>query len=409
MRILLSAFACAPKVGSENGVGWMWAIELAKRGHEVHVLTDISRREQIQKEENTPHNLHFYFYRPSIISGLSLNSKTAHLIYIVWQYCLLFYVVKKFDVKKFDFMQHLTYGVFRHPCFLGVLGVPLVFGPLGGGEDAPLKLKKSIVGIEKLKEYARFIMNKLALIDPFLWLSYFYTDLIFAKTQDTERAIPKVFRSKVVVHTEIGFDYPVLFSSLKRREGSFHVIYAGRLLGWKGVHLLIKSVSLLRAKKIDINVTVIGDGSYGAALKKMADGYGVSHMINWIEKIPQVELFKKYLLGHCFIFPSLHDSSGNVVLEAQGHGLPVICLNLGGPPILVSASSAFVIDTFGKSEDDIAACISEKIIYLYNNEDERFLMANAAVKHVSENMSWSRCVDSAVTIVSEKIFKNHII
>ena len=39
MRILLSAFACAPHSGSEPGVGWHWALELARLGHDVLVLT----------------------------------------------------------------------------------------------------------------------------------------------------------------------------------------------------------------------------------------------------------------------------------------------------------------------------------------------------------------------------------
>ena len=42
MKILLSAFACAPNTGSEPGVGWRWAIELAKQ-HEVVVVTDATR------------------------------------------------------------------------------------------------------------------------------------------------------------------------------------------------------------------------------------------------------------------------------------------------------------------------------------------------------------------------------
>jgi hypothetical protein len=39
MRILLSAFSCGPHRGSEEGVGWNWAVETAALGHEVIVLT----------------------------------------------------------------------------------------------------------------------------------------------------------------------------------------------------------------------------------------------------------------------------------------------------------------------------------------------------------------------------------
>jgi short-subunit dehydrogenase len=44
MRILLSAYACEPGRGSEPGVGWHWATELARLGHEVAVITRSNNR-----------------------------------------------------------------------------------------------------------------------------------------------------------------------------------------------------------------------------------------------------------------------------------------------------------------------------------------------------------------------------
>src|ERR1017187_6809913 len=39
LRILLSAYACGPGEGSEPGMGWHWALEIARLGHEVCILT----------------------------------------------------------------------------------------------------------------------------------------------------------------------------------------------------------------------------------------------------------------------------------------------------------------------------------------------------------------------------------
>jgi hypothetical protein len=38
-------------------------------------------------------------------------------------------------------VQHLTFGVFRHPSFMGRLGIPFIFGPVGGGERVPFRLR----------------------------------------------------------------------------------------------------------------------------------------------------------------------------------------------------------------------------------------------------------------------------
>ena len=45
--ILLSAYGCEPHKGSEGGVGWNWALQLAK-GSEVHVVTREARRPAVE-------------------------------------------------------------------------------------------------------------------------------------------------------------------------------------------------------------------------------------------------------------------------------------------------------------------------------------------------------------------------
>ena len=48
MRVLLSAYACEPNKGSEAGVGWHWALEIARLGHEVWALTRANNRAPIE-------------------------------------------------------------------------------------------------------------------------------------------------------------------------------------------------------------------------------------------------------------------------------------------------------------------------------------------------------------------------
>ena len=65
MRILLSAYACEPGKGSEPGVGWHWALETARLGHEVWVLTRANNRSAIEAalaQRPPMHNLRFCYY-----------------------------------------------------------------------------------------------------------------------------------------------------------------------------------------------------------------------------------------------------------------------------------------------------------------------------------------------------------
>lgn len=397
MRILLSAFAFAPHAGSEPGVGWRWAAELARQ-HEVTVVTDVSRRPRVEAAGALPTTIHVVYFRPRWLRRVPLNSATAPFLYALWQFGLLGFARRLQGEQKFQLAIHCTYGVFRHPSFLGFLGIPFLFGPLGGGEDAPPALKRSIRGREKLKELLRSALNKAALFDPLLWLACSRSTLILVKTEETRRALPWPYRRRAQVHPEIGVDVREGVLPRRREPGEpLRLLFAGRLLGWKGAHLAIRAVAAAGAEGVDIEFTVLGEGPFERELHRMARRAGVHERIHWIGRLPQDELFALYPTMHALVFPSLHDSSGNVVLEAQAHGLPVVCLDIGGPAKLVDARSALVVATRNRSEDEVVRDLARAIRTLADDEARRLAMGHAALAHVRENMSWESRVYGALS------------
>ena len=399
MKILLSAFAFAPNVGSEPGVGWRWAVELA-RNHEVTVVTDVARRVAIETfGEALPANLHICYFRPSWLRAVPLNSTTAQLLYTAWQFSLIGFARRLHREHHFDLAMHVTYGVFRHPSFLGLLGIPFIFGPLGGGEDAPISLKRAIRGKERVKEVLRAVLNKMALLDPFLWFAFSKSTVILTKTADTRRALPWPFRRRAIVYPEIGID-PVLGAApcQRRKDEPLRVLFAGRLLGWKGAHLAIRALIVARSRGINAELTIVGRGPYEDELRRVATTAQVGNAIYWLSHLPQVELFRLYGTMHCFLFPSLHDSSGNVVLEAQAYGLPVVCLDIGGPATLVTQETAVVVPTSHISEAEAIEHLADAIQYLAKNEGRRLAMGRAAIAHAL-TMNWTNRVTGALALV----------
>ena len=253
------------------------------------------------------------YFRPAWVHSVPLNSWTAQLLYTAWQFGLWGFAKRLHRAEKFDAAMHVTYGVFRHPSFLGYLGIPFVFGPLGGGEDAPWRLKRSIRGREKIKELLRAALNKISLLDPFLWIAFAGASSILVKTQDTRNALPWPFRRRALVYPEIGIDtLPAVVPGIRAENEPLRVLFAGRLLGWKGAHLAIRAVALARARGVAVDFTLVGRGPYEPELHRLAETLGAHGQVNWISQIPQQELFALYGTMHCFLFPSLHDSSGNV-------------------------------------------------------------------------------------------------
>lgn len=77
-----------------------------------------------------------------------------------------------------------------------------------------------------------------------------------------------------------------------------------------------------------------------------------------------------------------------MIVEAQANGLPVICLDLGGPCTLVNQSSAIVIKTADQNEDQLVEAICQTLTALADDDARRTAMSISAIKHARENMSW---------------------
>lgn len=400
MKILISAFALAPNVGSEGGVSWHWASELAKN-NQVTIITDASRRLLIEETcISPPKNVTIIYFRPYWLRGITLNSSTSQLLYTAWQFFLFPCAHRLHRRHHFDLAIHLSYSVFRHPCFLGYLGIPFVFGPLGGGEDAPWSLKKSIRGREKLKELLRFIANKTALFDPFLWLAYARATLILTSTEQTRRALPWPFRKRAVVYPNLGIDTrPDQKPNARLQNEPLRVLFAGRLVGWKGVHLAILAIAQAKRKGTNVELSIIGKGPFESELKTICATTGVVDSIRWLGYRSQAELFAIYCSMHGFIFPSLHDSGGTVILEAQSFGLPIICLDIGGPATLVTPETAFIVGTHGRNEAEVVDQLADAVQELAASETKRIEMGWAAIVHASKNMSWSSRVEGLMALV----------
>jgi glycosyltransferase involved in cell wall biosynthesis len=405
MRILVSAFAFAPHTGSEPGVGWRWAVELA-REHQVTVITDLSRQARAEAALRAApvQGLAVVYWRPGWLARLPLQARTAHLVYLAWQFGLLGPARRLHREQPFDLALHLTYGVFRHPCFLGELGVPFVFGPVGGGEDAPWSLKRSLPWREQCKEALRSTANALARFDPTLAWALRRTSLVLAKTEDTRRALPAQARGRALVLPEIGIDVPPGRTVAARApDAPLRVLFAGRLLGWKGAHLALRAVAQARRRGAALDFTLVGSGPMRERLRRLADQLQLEHArMHWHDHVPQADLFAMYAASHCFLFPSLHDSSGNVVLEAQSFGLPVVCLDRGGPATLVGAGAGFLVDTRGADEPAVVERLADALLDLAEDEPRRLAMGEAALAHAAAS-SWRARVQGALALIQRRL------
>lgn len=386
-------------------MGWRWLLELVKL-HDVVLVTHIFFKEHIEPElSKSPIaglEIH-YFAAPDF--GLHPHTQlNSRLFYIWWQWKLRALVKTLIQSRPFDLIHHLTWGTFRFPTFLGKLGVPLVMGPLGGGDVAPLRLYKGLPFRARAFELIRCWSLYLARFDPLATWGPYTSSLVLCKTEDTILALPSFLRKRAALSFEIGSPSIELFQRIERpmESSPFKLLFAGTLTGVKGIVLAIGALQLLVKAGYDVTLDIAGKGYLYSHILDVAERLNVRDRIRMLGMLPREELLHLYGEADLFVFPSLHDSSGNVVLEALSRGLPVICLDLCGPKYYVTSECGVVVSTDGKSTKEVEQGLANAISEIIISPDKLEKMSNAALQH-ARTQTWESRVVFAYSLIAERI------
>jgi glycosyltransferase involved in cell wall biosynthesis len=103
------------------------------------------------------------------------------------------------------------------------------------------------------------------------------------------------------------------------------LIYVGRLSREKGLVLFDDLQTLLIRHHVSHRFIFVGDGPMREELKRLCPD------AVFTANLPHADVAEAMASADVFVFPSTTDSAGNVVLEAQACGLPVIVSDRGGP------------------------------------------------------------------------------
>lgn len=388
MRLLISAYACAPNLGSEHAVGWNWTTEAHRQGHEVWALASPAHRGAVEtacREDPDLDGIHWVFPE---VGGWSLRPgiepKWERTYNLLWQRAALRHARELQPRVGFDVIHHLTWGGVRAPTFLGSLGPPLIVGPLGGGEAAPQLLRDGFHFKARVTEAIRDLSNATIAMNPMVRRGLADAAVIFVKTADTRRLLSRKMQQKSMGFIELGLQPEQIGKPRNGRQTPPRLLYAGRLLYWKGVHIAISAFATLIRRVPEARLTIVGKGPEEPRLKTSAAARGLGDKIDFISWLPQQKLFDLYRSHDLLVFPSLHDSSGGVVLEALSHGLPVICLDLGGPKEIVTPDSGIVVGTAGRNTAQVAAATADEIFRLLTAPGRLSALSASAIARARE-------------------------
>jgi glycosyltransferase involved in cell wall biosynthesis len=348
LRVLLSAFACDPVFGSDEEVGWQWARQLALHGHDVHVLTRRSHRQEIERAvAGMPEmaRVTFHYVDLDRLHGvLKRVNRRNHLYYYFWQWQAYRRARALHAAAPFDLVHHVTWVSFRQPSFMGRLGIPFYFGPVAGGDEIPAGYARNFAAKQKVVEVVRGIANRLVRYDPLMRMTFGQAERLFVTSAGHLPRLPASAAAKARVELAIGMDALAQLPAVARGPGGQRLLFAGRCIGWKGMDLGLQIFARMRSRAPGVTLTIVGDGADRARWMRSAETLGVADAIDWRGWLTKDAVQHMYAEFDMLFYPSLRDSGGFVVMEALSAGLPVACFKLGGPGVVVDDSCGVAVE-----------------------------------------------------------------
>ena len=387
-RVLISAYACEPNKGSEPGVGWNWAKQIAKFS-EVWVMTRANNREVIEEELNrypSP-DLHFVYYDiPKYISFWKKKMRGFYAYYFLWQLGAFSVARKLHRLIGFDVVHQLTFGNLWLPNLMPCLDIPLIWGPIGGGEQIPGSFRKQYDLKARVRERLRDTVLNVLKIDIFFLYAVKRSSVIIAKTKETANRIRGSNRKKVVVMTDVAVS-PRDIQLLNNASNSLTITAVGNLVAWRGFDLLIKAFLRVRDKR-NIKLLIVGEGNYRRKLEEMVKKLNLSDYVIFTGKVRQTE-YLEYLAGSTiYVNSSLKEGGVTALFDALSLGLPVICFDVAGSPEIVTGECGFKLKLINPEQTitDLTYALSR----LAHDTALRIKMGKEGRRRVLEDCTWEK-------------------
>jgi glycosyltransferase involved in cell wall biosynthesis len=143
---------------------------------------------------------------------------------------------------------------------------------------------------------------------------------------------------------------PAFFEKLGAQNGEVRLLYVGRISREKDLDILADAYRRLRDEGLPVQLFVVGHGPYSEAFaESLPEAFFTGYLRG-------KELATAYASADIFVFPSTTDTFGNVIIEAQSSGVPVVVSDSGGPKELVEDKANGLI-TKSRDVDDFTRAV----------------------------------------------------
>jgi glycosyltransferase involved in cell wall biosynthesis len=387
LKVLLVGHAFWPGEGSEPGITWNWAWHLCEH-HDVWVIAHPLHRADVEAAIAAHQGRAPRVVWADLPRKPEQGERGIRLHYLLWQRAALAQARRLHATEQFDIVHHVSWATVTWAPKLWSLGPPFVWGPLGGGQVAPLRFGRYLGWRGTLGEAGRKVRLRLLPFLPRLRRAAANSALVLATNPETADILYKAGAP----HVELFYDNGVVSEQLAprrttRRAGDrLELVWAGRLEVPKALPLALEAMA--RVSDLPVRLSIAGQGPLRAACERRAAALGLGERVRFLGLVPRERLLSDtFATSDAFLFTSLQDSAASVVLEAMAAGLPVIGLDHQGAGMLMPKHAAIKVPVTSPSAT--VQGLADGIRALAASPELGQRLGEAARRHAATE-SWSR-------------------
>jgi len=392
MNILLVGHAYGPGLGSEPGLTWNWAWHLSA-SHQVWVLAHPKWRDEVERVlVETPNpNLHVVWVTlPPRIDPWDhrRGERGIRVHYLLWQRAAFRTASRLHRHLGIDLVHHVSWNSLSGPPLLWRLPVPFVWGPVGGGQLAPVAFRRYFGRNWRFQALRNSRVRLLPYL-PMLRRTVRRSALLLATNRETARVMEAAGGQGVRFLYDNGLSAESLPACPPERAPSagLTLLWAGRLEARKALPLLLEAMARTRDLEPAPRLLVAGDGPLRAEWETMAGQLGLGEQVRFLGLVPWRQMPTVFRDADAFAFTSLQDSSGSAVFEAMAYALPVLTLDHQGMAMVLPDDVGIKVPV--TTPEETVAGLADGIRRLARSPDVRRGMGEAAWV-CANSQTWAR-------------------
>ena len=349
-RLLITAYHYDRQYSMESRLSWQRA-QQAAREYDVTVICARNQLPQSDHADGVTRPVEAVHLPLSRLERALMSLPGGYYLgYRHWHRRVFDCARRLHDERPFGLVHHVSFCGYREPSEGWRLGVPFIWGPIGGTQLFPVRFLNQLDPLGAARELIRNAANYIQLrIDRRVHRAARAATEVLAANREVASDLRAVIAIDASVQLETGID-PVVPAVRRMRDDAqpLKILWSGRLQPWKGLPLLLRALAALPAD-CRYTLRVLGQGPCQRRWQRLAKRLGVAAHVQWAGWPEYADQLDHYQWADVFAFTSLRDTSGTGLLEALAAGAPIIGLNHQGAADVMSDRCAIRVSASSPS------------------------------------------------------------